>query len=207
MGYFFRGNEVRTALGLTAAGDFAAITSDSDLQLNMDTAYEGVVDDVELWVGGLAEDNVADFVLGETFFFLWRDQFTRLRDGDSDWYQNQNTATHSAPFSDSEIDLIEATTLADVISRNTGVTFDRSEIFVLAPPQVEEFVFQRDGNEVTIIWNSYSNAQYEIWASSDLTGVFDLIHEASGGDGRTSVSFTDNLVNGASKRFYRVVQK
>ncbi len=45
-------------------------------------------DDVDLWVGGLAEDNVDDALVGKVFYALLKDQFERLRDGDRFWYEN-----------------------------------------------------------------------------------------------------------------------
>ena len=75
------------------------------------------VNDIDLWSGGLAEDHVAGALVGETFHAIMADQFTRLRDGDRFWYQND-------PFFTSDPDLmaeVEATTLSAVIRRNTHI--------------------------------------------------------------------------------------
>ena len=48
------------------------------------------------------------------------DQFERLRDGDRLWYENV--------FSGRELQVIDSTTLADVIERNTDVTGLQSNV-------------------------------------------------------------------------------
>jgi len=49
------------------------------------------------------------------------DQFTRLRDEDRFWYQNQ--------FTGEQLDAVQWTTLADVIERNTGLTDLQENVF------------------------------------------------------------------------------
>jgi len=109
-------NAVRVAFGLSAVVSFAEITSNLALQAALAATYSDV-DDIDLWGGGLAEDHVAGALVGETFHAIMVDQFTRLRDGDRFWYQND-------PFFTSDPDLmaeVEATTLSDVIRRNTHI--------------------------------------------------------------------------------------
>jgi len=83
------------------------------------------VDDVDAWVGILAEDHVAGSSLGATASAVLRDQFTRLRDGDRYWYQNVS-------FYRRDLRIIESTTLADLLQRNSGVTGLQSDIFFTA---------------------------------------------------------------------------
>ena len=66
-------NATRTALGLTPATTFADITSDTALQSKLSTAYSGDIDAVDLWIAGLAEDKVADAMVGETFHAILLD--------------------------------------------------------------------------------------------------------------------------------------
>ncbi len=106
-------NEYRAALVGEAADDFSDITSDPLLQAQLQAVY-GTVDKVDLWVGGLAEDHVDGAIVGPVFHAIMADQFTRIRDGDSFWYENGR-------FTDSELAVIKSTSLADVIERTTGV--------------------------------------------------------------------------------------
>ncbi|MEQ9410596.1 MAG: peroxidase family protein [Fuerstiella sp.] len=116
-------NQVRTELGLQPVTSFSDITSDPDLQQRLADVY-GSVDDMDLWVAGLAEDHVAGSSLGETFRTILIDQFTRLRDGDRFWYQQVLEAE--------QLQLVESTSLADVIERNTGVQGLQDNVFFLS---------------------------------------------------------------------------
>ncbi|MCA9472239.1 MAG: hypothetical protein MRJ96_15655 [Nitrospirales bacterium] len=105
-------NDARIAMGLSPATTFADITSDTQLQQRLADAYISV-EQVDLWVGGLAEDQYRQAMVGELFFAILTDQFERLRDGDRFWYQNA--------FSPKRIARFNRTTLADVIRRNTPI--------------------------------------------------------------------------------------
>lgn len=105
-------NDMRTALGLTPAASFADITSDATVQANLALVYASV-DDVDMWIGGLAEDPAGASQLGELFTTILVIQFTRLRDGDRFWFEQD--------LSTAELALIDGTTLADVIRNNTGI--------------------------------------------------------------------------------------
>jgi hypothetical protein len=105
-------NDTRRQLGLSAAGDFSDITQNEDLQQRLAAAY-ATVEDIDLWVGGLAEDNEPRAHVGELFFRIIKDQFEALRDGDRFWYELTLNAR--------ERERIESTRLSDIIKRNTGV--------------------------------------------------------------------------------------
>ena len=113
-------NQVRTDMGLDPVQSFADISSDPDVQVALEAAY-GDVDSIDLWVGGLAEDHVAGASVGELVQVILVDQFTRLRDGDSFWYQEI--------FQGRELREIENTTLADVIERNTDIEGLQDNVF------------------------------------------------------------------------------
>jgi len=106
-------NEMREALGLARAESFADITSDADVAARLEDAY-GDVDLVDLWVGGLSEDDVEGGMVGETFAAVLIDQFERLRDGDPFWSQNSG-------LPEAELDALWSTRLSDVIERNTDI--------------------------------------------------------------------------------------
>ena len=114
-------NDVRVAIGLDAAMAFSDITSDVQLQQKLEDVY-GTVDNIDLWIGGLAEDHVDGSSLGATFQAIIVDQFTRLRDGDRFWYENIFESTH--------LQQLQSTTLANVIERNTTVEGLRDNVFI-----------------------------------------------------------------------------
>jgi peroxidase len=105
-------NSVRVAYGLPPAASFADVTSTPGIQEKLATLY-GSVDDIDVWIGGLAEDHVPGAMVGELVFTVLKNQFERLRDGDRFWYQNA--------FSDRTIAALEDVTLADVIRDNTEI--------------------------------------------------------------------------------------
>ena len=98
-------NKTREAIGLPRVTSFSEITSDLKLASELESLY-GTVDNIDLWVGGLAEDHVAGSSVGETFQAIIVDQFERLRDGDRFWYQNQ--------FSGKELARLQRTSLSDI---------------------------------------------------------------------------------------------
>jgi len=106
-------NETRKAIGLPKVTRFAEITSDKAMQAKLQSLY-GTVDNIDLWVGGLAEDHVRGSSVGRTFQTIIVDQFERLRDGDRYWYQNQ--------FSGQRLSQLQKTSLSDIIERNTTLT-------------------------------------------------------------------------------------
>lgn len=122
-------NQVRQDLGLEPVSSFADITSDPELQEKLEQVY-GTVDNIDLWVAGLAEDHLPGTSMGETFSTILVDQFTRLRDGDRYWYQNL--------FDGDLIQQIESSTLADVIERNSGVENLQQNVFFAEDAQPEQ---------------------------------------------------------------------
>ena len=79
-------NSTRVALGLAPASSFADISSNPATQAKLAEAYNNV-DDMDVWVGGLAEDTIPGALVGELFLAILKDQFERLRDGDRFWYK------------------------------------------------------------------------------------------------------------------------
>lgn len=114
-------NSVRAAYGLPKVTSFREITPDGAVQRQLQKLY-GSVDNVDLWVGGLAEKHVPGSSVGPTFQRIMVDQFARLRDGDSRWYQSI--------LSGRQLGEIDGTRLSDVIRRNTALTNLQSNVFV-----------------------------------------------------------------------------
>jgi hypothetical protein len=111
-------NETRAELGLATKGSFAEVSSDPDVQARLASVYANV-DEIDLWVGTLAEDPVNGGHVGEVAFYVIKKQFRHLRDGDRYWYQ--------AMLTPEEILAVESTTLADVIRRNTSIGAEISD--------------------------------------------------------------------------------
>ena len=107
-------NQARLDFGLPAIKTFAEVSPDPEVVAALSSVYESV-DDIDVWVGGLAEEHVPGAQLGPLFQRIIADQFQRLRDGDRYWYEN-------GQFTQEELDLIRGTTLAALVERNTSIT-------------------------------------------------------------------------------------
>tara|TARA_R100001163_G_scaffold65745_1_gene64436 strand:- start:3563 stop:5530 length:1968 start_codon:yes stop_codon:yes gene_type:complete len=108
-------NTCRVAFGLAPKTTFAEITSDTTLQTKLANVYTSV-DCIDPWVGAICEDHAPGAAVGELICVSLKDQFTRLRDGDRFWFENDNA------LSDIEKAEIRTTTLADIIRRNTSLS-------------------------------------------------------------------------------------
>jgi peroxidase len=115
-------NQTRVALGMRPYGSFAALTSDPGLQKNLQTVY-GSIDQVDLFIGGLAEQHAQGAVVGPTFQAIIGEQFDALRAGDRFFWLNQG-------FDPQTTQMISRTTLADIILRNTDTTSLPPNVFI-----------------------------------------------------------------------------
>ena len=116
-------NSLRESVGLKRVSSFSEISSNKELVAKLQEAYNSV-DDVDGFVGGLAEDHVNGGSVGELFSTIIRNQFTAIRDGDQNWFEAKGSA-----LSSTEIDAIKATSLADVIKRNSGIEDLEDNVF------------------------------------------------------------------------------
>ncbi|HKA07795.1 MAG TPA: peroxidase family protein [Gemmataceae bacterium] len=130
-------NTVRAAYGLPRVTDFSDITSDTKVQNSLRNLY-GTVDNIDLWVGALAEDHVAGGSVGPLIRRIVVDQFTRVRDGDRFWF--------ARVFSGGLLAQLQATTLADVIERNTTVNNLQDNVFFMRAEVRGRAFFDRDGD-------------------------------------------------------------
>lgn len=122
-------NSVRLAYGLEPVTSFSEITTSTDLQLALEMAY-GHVNQIDPWIGGLAEDHRPDSSMGELLTTVLVDQFVRLRDGDRFWYENVLDTESIAE--------VESTTLADIIRRNTAIQNIQDNVFLRADAAVDD---------------------------------------------------------------------
>ncbi len=116
-------NSVRESYGLNPLTDFSELTNDPALIAKLEALY-GTIDHLDLWVGGLIENPVDGALVGETFQTIIADQFTRLRDGDRFWYEGR--------LSDDMLDMIQDTSLSDIILRNTDTEYLQTDALVAA---------------------------------------------------------------------------
>jgi hypothetical protein len=115
-------NTLRVALGLPAYTSFSQITSNVQVQQELEAAYPGGINTVDAFEGGLAEDHVAGSDVGPLFQAVLINQFTRLRDGDRFFYLNES-------WNSSEMKIFQqGNTLAKIIEANTNITNLQSDV-------------------------------------------------------------------------------
>ncbi len=107
-------NQTRRAIGLRPFNSFAQLTNDPILQRNFQNVY-GDIDNVDLFMGGLAERHASGAVVGPTFQRIIANQFEALRSGDRFFWLNQG-------FNQQLASAISNTMLGDIITRNTDTT-------------------------------------------------------------------------------------
>jgi peroxidase len=115
-------NQTRQAIGLKRYASFAELTTDPTLKKNLQTVYH-TIDNVDLFIGGLAEKHAAGAVVGPTFQAIIADQFHALRAGDRFFWQNQG-------FDQRTAFMISNTTLTDLMKRNTATPNLQENLFI-----------------------------------------------------------------------------
>jgi peroxidase len=115
-------NQTRRALGMTPYTSFAQLTSDPVVQEEYENVF-GDINSVDLFMGGLAEAHAPGAVVGPTFQAILADQFQRLRSGDRYFFMNEG-------FDQQTLTMIESTTLATLMSRDTFLTNESGDLFI-----------------------------------------------------------------------------
>ncbi|MEZ5892357.1 MAG: peroxidase family protein [Parvularculaceae bacterium] len=107
-------NDMRAHFGIPRAQDFSDVTKNPQTQARLAAAY-ATVDDIDLWVGGISEDSLAQegSQLGPTFRAIVAEQFRMLRDMDRFWWERDLTKAEQA--------MVRNTRLSDIIVANSGV--------------------------------------------------------------------------------------
>jgi peroxidase len=107
-----RYNQVRIDYGLQPYATFADMNPDPVIQAKLAAAYASP-NDVDIWLGALAEKHKPGMMVSETTYTILKDQFERLRDGDRFWYQIYLPRPLVA--------MLEQQSLSDIIRRNTTI--------------------------------------------------------------------------------------
>ncbi|KAJ2954273.1 hypothetical protein O0L34_g2524 [Tuta absoluta] len=110
--------------------DLAKDISDPDVRFKLEELY-GSVHNIDVWVGGVLEDQVEGGKVGPLFRCLLLEQFKRLRDGDRFWYENPTV------FKPEQLEQIRQTSLARVLCDN-GDNIDTIGENVFLLPEVQE---------------------------------------------------------------------
>ncbi len=157
-------NQVRVNYGLPPVTSFADINADITVQARLATVYESV-NDIDPWVGCLAEEHLPGALVGETAFIIFADQFLSLRDGDRYFYRNDLPPELA--------NRVEAETLARIIRRNTDIGQEIQEnVFRVGEteltPTLMAFSMDNEDGSAELRWHSIPGQSYTILCSRDL---------------------------------------
>lgn len=114
-------NSMRVAFGLPRVTSFAQITTDAALAASLQSTY-GSVDNIDAWVGGLAETHIAGGSLGPLFTQIIADQFIRLRSGDRLYFENA--------LNPADVARVKSSSLSSIIQANTSLTTLQPNVFI-----------------------------------------------------------------------------
>lgn len=104
--------QARVDFGLARPQSFADVSSDPVVQQRLASIYASV-EDIDPWVGALAEDHFDGGLVGELIATVVRDQFQRARDGDRFYYER------TLPWDLQQ--WVNRRTLGHVIRNNTAI--------------------------------------------------------------------------------------
>lgn len=125
-------NEYRKFCNLTYANDFEDLKkeiSDPEVREKLREIY-GHVNNIDIWVGGILEDQVKGGRVGPLFRCLLVEQFRHLRDGDRFWYENPSV------FKPEQLTQIKQSSLGRVLcDAGDNITRITDNVFLL--PEVQ----------------------------------------------------------------------
>ncbi|XP_039636753.1 eosinophil peroxidase [Perca fluviatilis] len=102
--------------------ELAQVLNNNDLARRLLQLY-GTADNIDIWMGGVAEPFVNGGRVGPLFACLIATQFQRIRQGDRLWYENPGV------FTPAQRAALSTTSLSKIICDNTGITAVPSDAY------------------------------------------------------------------------------
>lgn len=113
------------------------------------------LNDVDLWIGGLAERSFGNSQMGSTFTWVFQEQLDRLQDGDRFYYVERFEGT-------ALLEQLQAQLFSDIVARNTGLEHLHDDIFAVAHEVSLTDDGNPDGNADTANFSGVSAASVEV---------------------------------------------
>jgi peroxidase len=182
-------NSMRAAYGLPKVTLFSQISSDPAVQQGLQNVY-GNVDNIDAFIGALAEDHAPGADVGPLTKAVLANQFTRTRDGDRFFYLNQ--------FSGTELqNLLANASLSDIIERNTGLSNIQENVFFFRA-SISGTVFDDDNRNGVFDVGEHGFAGFTVnladntgviaTATTDANGFYRFTEQDLNGTGNYTVS-------------------
>ena len=119
-------NTLRGDFGLPFVDDFSEFSASPEDAAALEDLY-GDINNIDPWVGMLAERNLPNSIFGDLVMRIMEDQFQVLRDGDRFYFENDPA------FTLRERNEIKSTSLHDIIMRNTEISLMQKNLFYAMP--------------------------------------------------------------------------
>ena len=150
-------NTVREDFGLPRVNTFMDITNSPDEARVLEQVYGGDIDNIDPWVGMLAEYHMPNALFGELIMTILERQFQLLRDGDRFYFENDPDLSHD------EKELIRSTTFRDVIMKNTDIKLMQQNVFVAMPhSQIPNGPELEENNLASVIYPNPTNSKFSV---------------------------------------------
>jgi len=114
-------NTMRRELGLEPITSFSNISSNADVVNGYSSIYSSV-DLVDAWSAAISEDRLENAAVGELIAQLARLHFSRARDHDRFWFENNQ-------FTEEELAELRSIRMSDIILLNTGIKSIQQDVF------------------------------------------------------------------------------
>ena len=153
-------NTLRQAYGLSSASGFGNVSSDAGIQEALEDLYDST-NDIDAWVGGLAENHLPGSSVGELLSVALSEQFARLLAGD------RLSILNDPDLQDEIVKAgvhLEELTLANIIRANTTARLLPEDIFSVDGASDSDVVatYDEDTNRIHITGNA-SNNVISLW--------------------------------------------
>lgn len=130
-------NDLRKLFGFPRARRFSDITSSLTLQNKLSTVYRSP-DEIDPWVGLMAEDHYPGSSMGRLVRRIWDWEFTRLRDGDRQFYLRSNLFSRQMRIDFPELNEIrfkKKETMKELLLRHTKIKANEvpDSLFIQSP--------------------------------------------------------------------------
>jgi hypothetical protein len=135
-------NNLRARYDLDEVTTFAEISSDPAIQARLEQLF-GNVDNIDPFVGALADDHLPGTSAGALIHAIVGNQFTRLRDGDRFFYTTDAVLDSDAVRRIIDLDRV---TLAQIIRWNAGVQGLQDNVFFFSAEVNGQVYLDRDGD-------------------------------------------------------------
>lgn len=156
---------------------FSGITSDPALAQALSDIYGGNLNNVDVWVGMLAEDHVAGASVGGSLKREIEEQFRRLRDGDRLFYRGNAAGLYTNGVLNADIAAIidlDNWRLSDLLAANTEITSFQQNVFFV--PGTGDFNGDGlvDAGDYTVWRDSLGQTGAGLAADADHNGIIDV---------------------------------